>query len=63
LEIDAASISEQAKAAIQKQVKEPVLKFNFEILLKEKFPFKAPVVTTRTSFSNPSLADGRDLLD
>jgi len=43
-------------------VKEPVHKFNFEILLKDKFPFKPPVVTTRTPFSNPSLADGRDLL-
>ena len=37
-------------------------KFNFEILLKDKFPFKPPVVTTKTPFSNPSLADGRDLL-
>jgi ubiquitin-protein ligase len=63
LEIDIAAISEQAKKAITKQVGEQVNKFNFEILLKEKFPFKPPVVTTRTSFSNPSLADGRDLLD
>ena len=37
-------------------------KYKFEILLKEKFLFKPPMITTSCPFNNPSLADGRDLL-
>jgi ubiquitin-protein ligase len=36
--------------------------FNFDILLRDKFPFQPPLIMTKTRFSNPSLADGRDLL-
>ena len=36
--------------------------FNFDILLRDKFPFQPPIIMTKTKFSNPSLADGRDLL-
>ena len=37
-------------------------RFNFDILLRDKFPFQPPLVMTKTSFCEPSLADGRDLL-
>jgi len=37
--------------------------FNFDILLRDKFPFQPPLIMTKTVFSNPSLADGRDLLN
>jgi len=36
--------------------------FNFDILLRDKFPFQPPLIMTKTRFSNPSLADGRDIL-
>jgi hypothetical protein len=36
-------------------------KFNFDILLRDKFPFQAPLVIAKTKFCSPSLADGRDL--
>ena len=36
--------------------------FNFDILLRDKFPFQPPLIMTKTKFCNPSLADGRDLL-
>jgi len=36
--------------------------FGFDILLRDKFPFQPPLVMTRTKFSTPSLADGRDLV-
>jgi len=36
--------------------------FNFDILLRDKFPFQPPIIMTKTRFSNPSLADGRDIL-
>ena len=36
--------------------------FNFDILLRDKFPFQPPLVMTKTMFSTPTLADGRDLL-
>lgn len=39
-----------------------VEQFNFDILLRDKFPFQPPLIMTKTVFSNPSLADGRDLL-
>ena len=45
-----------------KQTGAKVEKYKFEILLKEKFPFKPPVQSTSCPFSNPSIADGRDLL-
>ena len=34
----------------------------FDILLRDKFPFQPPLIMTKTRYSNPSLADGRDLL-
>lgn len=37
-------------------------KFNFDILLRDKFPFQPPLIMTKTRFCSPSLADGRDLL-
>jgi ubiquitin-protein ligase len=41
----------------------PFEKFNFDILLRDKFPFQPPLVITKTAFGEPnSLADGRDLL-
>ena len=40
----------------------PVEKFNFDILLRDKYPFQPPLVMTRTRFGKQSLADGRDLL-
>jgi len=40
----------------------PVDKFNFDILLRDKFPFQPPLIITKTTFTTPSLADGRDLL-
>jgi ubiquitin-protein ligase len=55
-------MTDAANKAVAKQVNEVVQKYKFEILLKDKFPFKPPVVTTSMPFSNPSLADGRDLL-
>lgn len=36
--------------------------FNFDILLRDKFPFQPPIIMAKTRFSDPSLADGRDLL-
>lgn len=51
-----------------------VAKFDFEILLRDKFPFQPPFIITKTKvtstiiqlfcfqFTFPSLADGRDLL-
>eukprot|EP01017_Pseudomicrothorax_dubius_P011536 TRINITY_DN1432_c0_g3_i6.p1 TRINITY_DN1432_c0_g3~~TRINITY_DN1432_c0_g3_i6.p1 ORF type:complete len:254 (-),score=47.05 TRINITY_DN1432_c0_g3_i6:276-1037(-) len=39
------------------------LPFMFEIFLGEKFPFVFPKFFCRTTFSRPSLADGRDLLN
>ena len=40
----------------------PADKFNFDILLRDKFPFQPPLILTKTTFAMPSLADGRDLL-
>lgn len=37
-------------------------KFNFDILLRDKFPFQPPLVVCKTRFCQPSLHDGRDLL-
>ena len=37
--------------------------FNFDILLRDKFPFQPPLIMTKTRFSDPSMADGRDLLN
>ena len=37
-------------------------KFSFEILMRDKYPFQPPIIYTKTRFSSPSLADGRDLL-
>jgi ubiquitin-protein ligase len=37
-------------------------KFNFDILLRDKYPFQPPLIMTKTRFCLPSLADGRDLL-
>lgn len=62
LEIDYTAMSDQANKAVAKQTGAKVEKYKFEILLKEKFPFKPPVLSTSCPFSNPSLADGRDLL-
>jgi len=39
-----------------------VERFNFEILLRDKYPFQPPIIMTRTTFCTPTLADGRDLL-
>ena len=39
----------------------PIMKYNFDILLREKYPFEAPQITTRTRFGPVSLADGRDI--
>ena len=39
----------------------PIMKYNFDILLREKYPFEAPQITTRTRFGPVSLADGRDV--
>ena len=32
-------------------------------MLRDKFPFQPPIVMSKTNFSTPSLADGRDLLN
>jgi ubiquitin-protein ligase len=40
----------------------PIDQFNFEILIKDKFPFQPPLIMSKTNFSSPTLADGRDLL-
>jgi hypothetical protein len=37
------------------------MKYNFDILLRENYPYEAPQITTRTRFGPVSLADGRDL--
>lgn len=37
-------------------------RFNFDILLRDKFPFQPPLIMTKTNFCSPSLSDGRDLL-
>lgn len=56
-------IVELKKEAIENQVKEnsgfqhPII---FEFLLEPKFPFVFPKLFCKTSFSNPTLADGRD---
>ena len=55
LEIDASAINSQF---LEKSLE----KFNFDILLRDKFPFQPPLIMTRTKFCTPSLADGRDLL-
>jgi len=39
-----------------------VERFNFDILLRDKYPFQPPIIMTRTTFCTPTLADGRDLL-
>jgi hypothetical protein len=39
----------------------PIMKYNFDIILREKYPFEPPQITTRTRFGPVSLADGRDL--
>lgn len=44
------------------QLDPSIEKFNFDILLRDKFPFQPPLVMTKTRFCMPSLADGRDLL-
>ena len=31
--------------------------------MRDKFPFQPPLVTTKTKFCSPSMADGRDLLN
>ena len=41
----------------------PIEKFNFEILLRDKYPFQPPMVMTKTRFGKPAFADGRDLLE
>lgn len=40
--------------------REPV---DFEILLPHRYPTHAPILTCKTHFVRPSVADGRDLLD
>lgn len=52
LEIDAEAIKGSAGHS----------KFNFDILLRDKFPFQPPLIQTKSNFGTPSLADGRDLL-
>jgi hypothetical protein len=39
---------EISKAAISASV--PIDKFNFEIILRDKYPFQAPMVMTKTKF-------------
>ena len=51
---------EIAKSALSVQT--TIETFNFDILLRDKFPFQPPIIMTKTRFCNPSLADGRDLL-
>lgn len=51
---------EVAKAVVGKD--SPLEKYTFEILLRDKYPFQAPLVMTRSNFAKPTLADGRDLL-
>ena len=39
----------------------PIMKYNFDILLRENYPFVAPQIMTRTRFGPVNIADGRDL--
>jgi ubiquitin-protein ligase len=69
LEIDKSAVNLDATATQNEVV--PIQKYNFDILLREKYPFEAPQITTRTRVSNGMLillqfgpvplADGRDL--
>lgn len=61
LEIDKAAISVLITAK-KSQLDPSIEKFNFDILLRDKFPFQPPLIMTKTRFCSPSLADGRDLL-
>lgn len=36
--------------------------FQFEILLRNKYPFQPPLIMAKTTLGTPTLADGRDLL-
>ena len=43
-------------------ISQPTQAFDFDILLRDKFPFQPPLVMTKTNFCTPSLNDGRDIL-
>ena len=50
------------KSAINFQLSDSGIdKFNFDILLRDKYPFVPPIIMTRTNFCTPTLADGRDM--
>ena len=41
-------LSESTILKIQTEGQVPIAKYNFDILLREKYPFEAPQITTRT---------------
>jgi len=55
LEIDKSTVK-------SKLLDKSIERFYFDILLRDKYPFQPPIIMTRTTFCQPSLADGRDLL-
>lgn len=72
IEKSAVPLSEATLAQIKNENQVPIAKYNFDILLREKYPFEPPQITTRTrvihfiflilvQFGSVPLADGRDL--